>query len=218
MTAPAELPLVGKVRFSQVGKEELLKFWEGVVRDQGLAIGFEERVEAIRHDGAQFCTTTSKQVYRSKTILLAIGRRGSPRHLGVPGEELPKVVYRLIDPEQYAGKRVMVVGGGDSALEAAASIAEQGSMHVLLSYRRSAFDRARPKNRNRVAAAVDNGSMTIELNSQVEQIGGDSVTLLIGEERRTVANDVVIICAGGVLPTQLLTDAGVSVQKKFGVA
>jgi thioredoxin reductase len=148
--------------------------------------------------------------------LLAIGRRGTPRQLGVPGEELPNVIYRLIEPEQFAGQRVVVVGGGDSALEAAATIAEQDSAHVTLSYRRAAFDRARPKNRTRVADAVAKGKLVVRLNSQVERITPVAVTLREGDLQESITSDAILICAGGELPTNFLKKAGVEVETKFG--
>jgi thioredoxin reductase (NADPH) len=216
MTAPAELPLVGKVKFGEISKEKLLAFWQGVVADTGLEIGFEERVDAMAREDGMFRVTTTKQTYRAKTVLLAIGRRGTPRLLDVPGEEQSKVVYRLIDPEQYAGQKVLVVGGGDSALEAAASIAEEDGTTVALSYRRANFDRARPKNRDRVNAAVASGSLTLHLETQVSEIGSKAVVLHSSGGPITLANDAVIVCAGGVLPTQFLKDAGVEVETKYG--
>src|SRR5229473_1112120 len=126
MTAPVELPIVGKVQFRNTSKEELLKFWTQACDKNALKIRYRERVESIENKDGTFHVKTSTQQYVATNVLLAIGRRGSPRKLGVPGEELPKVVYRLIDPDQYKGQHVLVVGGGDSALEAAASIAEAG--------------------------------------------------------------------------------------------
>jgi thioredoxin reductase (NADPH) len=148
--------------------------------------------------------------------LLAIGRRGSPRQLGVAGEELSKVVYRMIDPEQYRGQHVLVVGGGDSALEAAASIADETDTCVTISYRGDAFGRARAKNRDRVDAAIASGAITLYLESQVEQIDADTVRIKTKQGSITIRNDAVIICAGGVLPTQFLHNAGVQVETKYG--
>src|ERR1700726_4697621 len=116
MTAPVELPLVGKVQFRNTSKEELLKFWTQACTGNGLKIQYQERVESVENKDGTFHVRTTTQQYVTAAVLLAIGRRGTPRKLGVPGEELPKVVYRLIDPEQYCGQRVLVVGGGDSAL------------------------------------------------------------------------------------------------------
>src|SRR6185369_17975317 len=126
----------------------LLKFWQNVVTDQQLKIQFGERLDHIETTTEGFHVITSKGKYHARTVLLCLGRRGTPRQLSVPGEELEKVVYRLIDPEQYRGQHVLVVGGGDSAIEAAVSIAEEPNTHVTLSYRGEAFGRVKPKNRD----------------------------------------------------------------------
>src|SRR5579862_986841 len=152
MTSPVELPLIGKIHFRNTSKEKLLEFWTDACRSNGLAIRSRERVEAIESRDGVFHIKTTTQSYVASAVLLAIGRRGTPRKLGVAGEELPKVVYRLIDPEQYAGQNVLVVGGGDSALEAAVSVAECGG-GVVLSYRGDAFARAKQANRARISAA-----------------------------------------------------------------
>jgi len=219
MTAPAEIPLVGKVRFTQTSKEELLTFWKDVERKTGVSIRYQERVEAIERDGdAGFIVRTNKGAYRTVSVLLAIGRRGTPRKLGVPGEELSKVVYRLIDPEQYAGQKVLVVGGGDSALEAAASIAEAGGKLVTLSYRGDAFARAKQRNRERVDAATKSGKLQIVFNSNVTRIEPGFVTL---DERGNLVdleNNSVIVSAGGVLPTEFLKKVGIEIETKYGTA
>lgn len=216
MTSPAELPLVGKVKFGEISKEKLLAFWQDVVARTGLQIAFEERVDALVRENDIFRITTTKAQYCAKTVLLAIGRRGTPRVLGVPGEDLPKVVYRLIDPKQYAGHHVLVVGGGDSALEAAASIADEDSTTVTLSYRGAAFGRARAKNRDRVDAAINDGRIRVLLGSEVRQIEEQHVIVQMQDAIEEIPNDAVVICAGGVLPTQFLKDAGIEVETKFG--
>lgn len=218
MTSPADLPLVGKVKFGEVSKEKLLAFWEKVVADTGLTIGFEEQLVSIAPAPTGFVVQTNRQHYNTRTILLAIGRRGTPRTLDVPGEERSKVVYRLIDPEQYRGQHVLVVGGGDSALEAAASIAEQEGTIVTLSYRSAAFSRAREKNRRRVADAQQSGKLTLMLESQVIRIEKTQVEIQTREGIRQLANDAVIICAGGVLPTEFLRTVGIHVETKYGEA
>ena len=218
MTAPATLPLVGEVKFGEVSKEELLGFWEKVLTDTGLKPSFEEQVVSITREHAHFTIVTSKGKYSAKSVLLAIGRRGTPRTLDVPGEELSKVVYRLIDAEQYAERKVLVVGGGDSALEAAAQIAEQSNAKVTLSYRGNAYSRARARNRDNVAAMVRHGIIDEVLNSTVTAVEPDAVTLNVGGELRKIANDDVLVCAGGILPTQFLRDIGIDVETKFGTA
>lgn len=216
MTAPATLPLIGKVKFGEISKERLLSFWEDVLARTGLQPRFEEQVAAIKRNDTGFEVVTATGRYRTKCVLLAIGRRGTPRPLSVPGEEQDKVVYRLIDPEQYAGKQVLVVGGGDSALEAAARLAEQPATKVTLSYRGEAFSRARARNRETVRLLAAEGRIEQLLASEVRAIGIDTAEIECQGERRKIPNDIVIICAGGLLPTQFLHGIGITVETKFG--
>jgi thioredoxin reductase (NADPH) len=218
MTAPAIVPLVGKINFRQTSKESLLEFWKQAERKTGVKINYRERVEDIARESGGFLVKTSRAQYRARSVLLAIGRRGTPRKLNVPGEELPKVVYRLIDPEQYAGQKVLVVGGGDSALEAAASVAESGSDGVVLSYRGDAFDRAKARNRDRVQAAAKSGSLQVLLQSNVKQIDREQVAIEHAGQMLSVRNDAVIVSAGGVLPSDFLRRVGITVETKYGTA
>ncbi len=218
MTAPATVPLIGKVNLRQTSKEALLGFWQEVERKTGVKINYRERVEDIVPDGDGFLVKTSRGEYRAHSVLLAIGRRGTPRKLGVPGEELPKVVYRLIDPEQYAGRHVLVVGGGDSALEAAASIAESGGGSVVLSYRGESFGRAKQGNRDRLKRASEEGRLKVMLNSNVRQIAPDSVAIEQQGRILTLSNDAVIVNAGGVLPADFLRRVGIDIETKYGTA
>jgi thioredoxin reductase len=219
MLQPARLPIVGEVRLRTSRKEDLLEFWQGIERKVGLKINYRERVDAIERDGNSFRVRTPAGEYRTNSVLLAIGRRGTPRKLGVAGEELPKVTYRLIEPEQYASQHVLVVGGGDSALEAAASIVEScPTGAVTLSYRGDAFSRAKPKNRERITAAARGGRLEVLLKSQVEAIEPDSVALRADGVVRKLRNDSVIVSAGGILPSDFLRSVGIEVETKFGTA
>jgi thioredoxin reductase (NADPH) len=216
MTAPVQLPIIGKMKFGEVSKEKLMAFWTGIVKRTGLTINFLERMETVKREGAGFVVTTSKQQYRTRAILLAIGRRGTPRKLGVKGETLPKVVYRLVDPEQYRGKHVLVVGGGDSALEAALACADEPRCTVTLSYRSEAFSRVKPANRTRIQRAETARKVKVLLSSNVLEIGENDVVLEHGGKKATLRNDAVIVCAGGILPTPFLKDIGVQVETKYG--
>jgi len=218
MTAPVELPIVGKVQFRNTSKEELLDFWTHACKRNELKISYKERVESVENKDGAFHVKTSTRQHVASAILLGIGRRGTPRKLGVPGEELPKVVYRLIDPEQYRGQQVIVVGGGDSALEAAASIAELGDTSVVLSYRGDAFQRAKLRNRQRVEQASAKGQLKVMLNSQIREIRADSVLLQQSGQEMKVANDAVIVSAGGILPNDFLKSIGIKVETKYGTA
>lgn len=218
MTQPATLPIIGKVKMTLTSKEALLEFWQDAERKAGLTLRYNERVESVRRDGDQFVVKSAKGEYRTSSVLLAVGRRGTPRKLGVPGEDQSKVVYRLIEAEQYKGKRVLVVGGGDSALEAAASIAEAGAESVTLSYRGEAFQRAKARNRERIAAAEKAGTLHVLLGSQVTEIHSDRVALRAAGRPISVANDAVIVNAGGVLPNEFLKSIGIDVVTKWGEA
>lgn len=218
MTAPAELPIVGKVKFTEVSKETLLEFWQKVERDTQIKVNYQERMEAITPVDGGFEVSTTRNTYRARAVLLAIGRRGTPRKLGVPGEGLPKVVYRLIDPEQYRGWNILVAGGGDSALEAATSIAEQPGTTVTLCYRGESFNRSKAKNRQRVDEAEAAGRLRVLFKTNVKEIGRSTVKLDQEGELMELRNDSVIICAGGVLPTPFLKQIGISVETKHGTA
>lgn len=218
MTAPATVPLIGKVDLKQTSKEALLAFWREVERKTGLEIRYGERVDDIVRTEWGFVVKTPRGEHATRSVLLAIGRRGSPRKLAVPGEELPKVVYRLLDPEQYVGSSVLVVGGGDSALEAAASLTETGRCSVALSYRGEAFDRAKPANRQRIETAERSGSLKVLLGSSVRRIEKSSVILERAGRTFELRNDAVIVNAGGVLPSDFLRRIGIDVETKYGTA
>jgi thioredoxin reductase (NADPH) len=218
MTAPATLPLVGKLKFREVKKEKLLTFWQDVARKTGLKINYGEQVESIKQVGPEFEIRTTRASYRTSSVLLAIGRRGTPRKLEVEGEDQAKVVYRLIDPEQYQQQHVLVVGGGDSALEAAASIAEQPGTTVTLSHRSDSFSRAKAKNRGRVEVAQKTGQLRVLLQSSVKRIGRHDVEIEQQGRQMRIKNDVVIVCAGGILPTAFLKGIGIEVETKYGTA
>jgi thioredoxin reductase (NADPH) len=220
MTAPVKLALVGSVKFDEVSKEKLLEFWAGVVRNTGLQIHFQECLVDIGREGDGFVVHTGNGHHRTRSVLLAMGRRGTPRKLDVPGEECAKVVYRLVDAEQYRGQAVLVVGGGDSALEAALSLADQPGTEVTLSYRSDAFSRVKQKNRLLLDQAAQDGRVRVLLGSVVEAIEADQVRLRLGgagpDNVQTLRNDAVVVCAGGLLPTPLLQKVGIRFETKFG--
>ncbi len=220
MTAPANLPLGGKLKFRTVSKEKLLHIWNDIARKTGLRgkIKYGEEVKGIIRRGDAFEIQTSYGSYLAASVLLAIGRRGTPRKLGVEGEEQPKVVYRMIDPEQYKRQHVLVVGGGDSALEAATSIAQQPGATVTLSHRSEAFSRAKVKNRELIAAAQRSGRLKVLFESKIRRIGRDDVEIEQKGRRMRIRNDAVIVCAGGILPTTFLESVGIQVETKYGTA
>ena len=216
MTAPMNLPIIGKIKVKETSKEELLKLWEDVVAKAGIKINFGERMEKIERKGDAFSVVTNRATYLTRSVLLSIGRRGTPRKLEVPGEELGKVTYRLIDPEQYRGKQVLVVGGGDAALEAAVAISQQPGAIVTLSYRGNAFSRVKPKNRERLEKACAAGQLRLLLESNVKRILPAAVQLDQKGTAIELPNDAVIACTGGILPTPLLKEIGIHVETRHG--
>ncbi|MFZ2308052.1 MAG: NAD(P)-binding domain-containing protein [Rhodoferax sp.] len=218
MTAPVELDLIGKVKFNEVQKEALLEFWQGVVQKTGLQIGFRERMESIERQDGHFVVQTNRGSYTAGAVLLAMGRRGTPRKLEVPGEESAKVAYRLTDPAQYAGQAVLVVGGGDSALEAAIALSREEGTDVTLSYRSAAFSRVKQKNRTQLEQQQKAGRIRVLLQSTVQRIEEHHVHIDHDGVVQRFKNDVVLVCAGGVLPTPLLQQIGIQFDTKFGTA
>ena len=217
MTQPVTLPIIGKVEMYDISKEELLGFWLRVVKEQELNVSFNERMENVNKTEKGYEVKTSTNTYQTANVLLAIGRQGTPRRLGVSGEDQAKVVYRLIDPEQYRGQHILVVGGGDSAIEAAIALSDQPDTKVTLSYRSEAFGRVKAKNRDRLNQAEASNQINVELKSNVQEIRLDSVVMeLADKEIVEIPNTAVIICAGGVLPTQFLKEIGVMVETHHG--
>jgi thioredoxin reductase/ferredoxin len=216
MTRAVNLSLVGKVKITETTKEKLLEFWQKVQKDTGVKINFQERLEGITRTNDGFVVKTTAGEYKTLTVLLCLGRGGTPRKLGVPGDDLPKVVYRLIDPAEFAGKKVLVVGGGDSALEAAHALADETGTIVTLSYREKAFTRAKEKNRKKVEQAASEGRLTVLYESKVKQVHRDTVDIDCAGKLVSVPNDGIICCLGGILPTPFLKEIGIEVETKRG--
>ncbi|HET6718432.1 MAG TPA: NAD(P)-binding domain-containing protein [Rhodocyclaceae bacterium] len=218
MTYPVHLPLIGRIKVREILKEALLGIWQDAADKVGMPINFNERVEQIAPADSGFVVKTNRSEYRTSNVLLALGRGGTPRKLGVPGEDLPKVLYHLIDAGEYRGRHMLVVGGGDSAIEAAFALAGEPGTQVTLAYRGEAFGRVKPKNRERLAEAEAAGRLSVVFNSTVARIETEQVVLDQQGESLVLANDYVIVCAGGILPTAMLKALGVEVEMKHGEA
>ena len=177
MAEPIELPLYGTLYVGDGTKEALLAVWETILANTGVRVRTNERVERISRNGAHFEIATPKGLCRARNVVLAIGKRGTPRRLGVPGEDLSKVSYRLIEAETYQNRNLLVVGGGDSALESALALSRSGTNKVTLSSRGDSFRRARDRNRQHLEAAVKEGRIEVQHKSEVVEIRPDSVAL-----------------------------------------
>lgn len=215
LTSPVEFPLHGKFKKLQLSKEDLLQFWRKVHKESGLSLRTREKVDSIRRgDDGLFTISTARSQLRARAVILALGRRGTPRKLEVPGEELPKVMYSLIDAEAYTNARILVVGGGDSAVETAMGLAHQRGNSVTLSYRKEAFSRIKERNAQRLKDYVKKGSLKLLFNSQPVEIRNVSVVLEVNGQRREIPNDYVWVLAGSLPPNEFLQQAGVQLGSR----
>jgi thioredoxin reductase (NADPH) len=210
MTSPVEFPTYGKFKKTELSKEDLIAFWNQVLQRADFKFSKGEKVVDIRkgQDGI-FSVATSKNQYRAYTVVLALGKSGSPRKLGVKGEELPKVMYRLIEADHYVNKRILVVGGGDSAIEAAMGLAHQVGNQVTLSYRKEAFSRLKERNAQRIQECLRKGKLKVVFNSVPVEFKPDAVVLEVQGKVQQLPNDFVWIFAGGEPPTAFLKKIGV---------
>jgi thioredoxin reductase/Pyruvate/2-oxoacid:ferredoxin oxidoreductase delta subunit len=210
MTSPVEFPMYGQFKKMELSKEELLAFWDKVLQRVDFKLRPGEKVEDIKkaEDGI-FTVVTTKNQYRSHAVILAIGKGGSPRKLGVKGEELPKVMYRLIETDHYINKKILVVGGGDSAVEAAMGLAYQVGNNVTLSYRKEAFSRIKERNAQRIEDCMRKGKVKVIFSSAPVEFKQNSVILDVNGKLQEIPNDSVWIFAGGEPPTGFLKKIGV---------
>ena len=210
MTSPVEFPTYGKFKKLELSKEHLLAFWDMVLNRADFNVRAGEKVEEIKRDAdGVFTVQSATNRYRAHAVILALGRAGEPRKLGVKGEELPKIMYRLIEADHYTNKRILVVGGGDSAVEAAMGLAHQAGNQVTLSYRQERFGRIKDRNAKRMEECVRTGKLQVIFNSQPREFTAGAVTLEVSGETRTIPNDFVWIFAGGVAPKDFLQKIGV---------
>lgn len=220
MTGTLDVPSFGKVRRRKMSKEELIALWEEIRAKTNLPIETGVLVDGIREESdAVWMVNSPKRRYRAANVLLALGRRGSPKKLEVPGEDQAKVHYRLLEPREFAGKHMLVVGGGNSAVESALSLADDGGCaSVAISYRRDVFARCRAENRERIDQAIRDGRIKSLLPSVVQEVRAHEVALRAGEQSVTIPNDAIIVQIGGTTPRELLAGFGVDVVTKFGEA
>ena len=216
LTSPVVLPIVGDVKLRETTREALLELWQRTERETGIEIRYGEKVTAIVPEGDVLRMQSTSGEHRCRSVVLAIGRRGSPRRLGAPGEELPKVVYLVEDPAQYRDQRVLVVGAGDSALEAAITISDEPGTELTLACRGDAFPRAKPLNRSKLEEREADGRIRVVRGSAVESVTPDAATLRTPDGALEIPNDAVVVCIGGELPFGFLREIGVATEMKHG--
>jgi thioredoxin reductase/Pyruvate/2-oxoacid:ferredoxin oxidoreductase delta subunit len=210
MTSPVQFPMYGKFNKIELSKENLLAFWQKVLERADFNCRTGEKVEHIeRGPDALLTTTTSKGRYRSRNVVLALGRTGTPRKLGVKGEDLPKVMYRLIEADHYINKNILIVGGGDSAVEAAMGLANQKGNKVTLSYRKETFSRIKERNAERIEKNRKSGKVNVLFNSMPVEFKSESVVIEVNGVNQEIPNDFVWVFAGGTPPNDFLKKLGV---------
>jgi thioredoxin reductase (NADPH) len=221
MTGALEFaPPVGTVSRRKMSKEELVELWQSIGDKAKLPLKTGVMVEGVAADpDGMWRLDTSEGAIRTANVLLALGRRGTPRKLGVPGEEQAKVHYALVEPDPFKGKHVLVVGGGNSAVENALALADfNGCASVAISYRRNAFARCRAENRRRIDELIGAGKVRPLMPSEVVTIGQRDVVLKTDSQQLTIPNDDVIVQIGGTAPSELLHKFGIEVVTKRGEA
>lgn len=219
MTHPLKIPGIGKIHKHEIEKEELIDLWYKIFKDQELNhyVKTQQNVNTVQRKGYGFNVITSDDVFKTKKVILAIGRRGTPRKLNIPGEDLANVAYHLREPEPYENEKIMVVGGGDSAIEAALALSSQEGNQVRISYRSDKFRRLKPANHQRLTEAVEMDKISLYLNSNVIENTNESVQLKFDDGRmETLENDSLFIFAGGIIPTKFLEEIGIKIDTKFG--
>jgi len=219
MSHPADLPVVGKMKFlkNKVSKEELLEYWSLVRKKTGIKISEQEKFETLSFKDGVFHVKTSKGLRTSRKVILAMGVRGSPRRLGLPNEDLPKVTYNLIDPEQYKDADVAVIGGGNAGVEAAQYLGKKLlKCKVTLLIHGATLDRCNEENRGIIEAMQKQGLVDIWYNSHVKEIHADHLVISKQEQLTDLKNKYLFVFIGAEMPQAFLMSLGIHIDKKFG--
>ena len=187
LTSPVEFPMHGKFKKTELSKENLLEFWGQVLKRADFKCRTGEKVENIaKGEDGIFRVMTVKGEHRARHVILALGKTGNPRKLGAKGEDLPKVMYRLIEADHYVNKKILVVGGGDSAVEAAMGLASQVGNTVTLSYRQATFSRIKERNNQRIQEFIRKGKVKVLFNSNPVEFRQDSVLMDVSSKPQTI--------------------------------
>lgn len=220
MTGSFELPGYGTVRKKTMSKEQLLELWSDIRARTQLHIEEGVRVEGMHEEGNVWRVIGPNGWSKTAAnVVLALGRRGAPNTLGVRGEELPMVAYRVLEPEVYTDKHVLVVGGGNAAADSAIALAEHGHCaSVSLSYRRTELGRLRGLVRNKIDKLFRGGQITPYLGTEVAEIHRDRVVLRGSSGKVELPCDAVIVQIGGRAPSELLRTIGIELVEKRGAA
>jgi thioredoxin reductase (NADPH) len=210
MAEPVEMPLAGPLWVGDTDRETLLKAWEGILEKAGACIATSSRLEMIERKERRFLVTISGKAYDCDKVILALGNRGVPRKLGVPGEDGANVFFNLLEADEFSGSAVTVSGAGDSAIEASLALQKNGC-RVTLVVRGDGFPKAKARNVERIGSAIAAGEIRVRFNSRLLEIGGDFVVITGPDGAARQANDSVFVLVGGELPFELLERIGIEI-------
>lgn len=213
MAEPSLVPLRSDVDFEAGRREEILEAWETAVRSQNLNLRTRQEVQSIEPIGdgePGFRLRTRDAEYEAERVVLALGTQGNPRKLGNPGEDLPHVSHRLIDPDEHDDEDIVVVGAGDSALEVAIALAEANRVHLIV--RKPEIVRAKEALERQIHQLAARGDLTIHYSTTVREIHEDSVELSGAERELRVPAQRVFLMVGANPPKGFLESMGVEVQ------
>jgi len=198
-------------------KETLLADLEKQLEGKTLPIKEGVMVESITKGNDYFSIKTKNDTFKALKVIIAIGKSGNARMLKIPGEHLPKVYNRLIDPSEFKEQNVLVVGGGDSALETAISVAEYAKT-VTLSYRRSSFSRPKEGNLTELNRLISEGKINLLMSSKIKEIKENSVIVVIenGEEVET-ENSAVFTMIGKELPIDFFKRSKIKMEGELSL-
>ncbi|MCG8416910.1 MAG: FHA domain-containing protein [Proteobacteria bacterium] len=215
MAEPNHIDMAGKLPHWDTVREELLQTWAEWVQHYSIDIKYNSDVTDVKKDGDVFAVTisdTKKQPSGSVTgarVVLAIGTMGNPRKLGCPGDDLEKVANALVDPDEFRGQNILIVGGTDSAIEVVLALCEHNK--VWLSTRGARFAKVKPKNLQAIEKVIEEGKCTPLHATVVKEVGPDQVTLEYKSDKRQeqIPNDHVFAMIGGHPPVKWLQSIGV---------
>ena len=219
MSHPAALPIIGPMKFpaNRIVKEDLLKFWADVRQKTKLDVEEGVKFTSLKRNGGILEADTSNGIIKTQKVILAVGVGGSPRKLGLPNEDMGKVTYSLIDPEQYQGKNIVVVGAGDSAVEASLRVAEakyKNTVHLLV--RSDALSRCKEDNKIKSETMEKEGRLKIWYKSGVKEIHQEKLVIAKDTETIEVPNDYLMLFMGTVPPFGFLRELGVEIRTLYG--
>ncbi len=209
MNQPVKLPMYGWLRKREYRKETLLEIWQDIINKYKIQVDTGFKVEGIQNNNGTFSIHSTGKAFEARNVILAMGRRGTPRRLGVPGEDLPKVMYQLVDAKSYNDENILIVGGGDSAVEAAIALGRQKGNSVIISYRRERFVRIKKKNEERINRQIKQKRVLTMFSSEVIEIKEKSVVIQTEAGIDEIPNDYVFVFIGGSLPFNMLKGIGI---------